>query len=315
MPTERQVEDGAHGVMAGEAPLGYIDGTAISDVRRKLMALLAEAEIISADSDARRLVLAATNVHAIDLIRYPNRQVTVDEAERLQAYAARRLKHEPVTRILGEREFYGRTFTVTPDTLDPRADSETLIQVVLNYISQNRLRAVPLRIIDVGTGTGCLILTLLAEVPTATGLAIDISDQALDVARRNAERLGVTSRVTFLKTNGLDGIEETADILVSNPPYIVAADIAKLDPDVRLYDPQLALDGGPDGLTIYRAICQKIKNVVPQGLAAFEVGGHDQALMVAELLKCVWPSEVSVTQNLYRDLSGHTRCVAVEIHR
>ncbi len=175
--------------------------------------------------DARRLVAAALSVQPEDLIRDPLRCLTSGEGVELSEYLERRLKSEPVSRILGERSFYGRRFAVSHATLDPRPCSETLIEAVLELVGTQGMSKRPLRIVDVGTGTGCLLLTLLAELPDATGLGTDISQDALEMAVRNAEDLGLTGRASFRAASYLDGISETFDILISNPPYIASAEI------------------------------------------------------------------------------------------
>ncbi|MGE5267457.1 MAG: N5-glutamine methyltransferase family protein, partial [Deltaproteobacteria bacterium] len=171
----------------------------------------------------------------------------------------------------------------------------------------------PLRILDVGTGSGCILATLLAELPAARGVGTDISEAALEVARSNARRNGVSARARFEIARSLQSIEETFDVLVSNPPYIPAADVALLAPEVRKYDPLVALDGGPDGLAIYREIAAKAGTVVPAGLIAVEVGAG-QASDVARILALSVENRAGPPWTR-SDLGGHERTVALLTHR
>ena len=223
----------------------------------------------------------------------------------------RRALREPVSRILGRRDFYGRVFHVTAATLDPRPCSETLIEAALELAREEGWRGRPIRILDVGTGSGCLLLTLLAELPLATGLGTDISGEALAVAEENARRLGLAQRSRFAVANFLEGIEETFDLVVANPPYVASTDIAGLEPEVRDHDPLPALDGGPDGLDGYRAIAADIKRIVPTGWTLVEVGAG-QAAAVAQLLQGGGPDRPLPAARMWRDLGGHVRAVAVK---
>lgn len=230
-------------------------------------------------------------------------------AEIVSKGANRRLAHEPVSRILGQREFYGRTFIVTPDVLDPRPDTEAVIELALDVINSSGLSGRPLSIADVGTGSGILISTLLAELPEASGVATDVSLAALDVARRNAERLGVADRIKFVATSGLSGCTGPVDLLISNPPYIRGEEISGLEREVKDFDPLLALDGGVDGLDVYREIARNVLELQCPLMLVVEVGST-QADAVEGLFAAVgaWP----LARRL--DLGGHTRAVAMEIH-
>jgi release factor glutamine methyltransferase len=226
--------------------------------------------------------------------------VPPDVAARFASFTQRRRKSEPVSRILGNREFYGRSFQVTPDVLDPRADTETLIGAVLGLNGKG-----PLRILDLGTGSGAIAVTLLAELPEATAVASDLSAAALSVAKGNAEALGVAGRVSFVQTNWLEGIDGRFDLIVSNPPYVPLGDIAGLAPDVREFDPPRALDGGPDGLEAYRRIAGDAGgHLAPKGHVILEIGaGQENA--VNNLLK----AQGFVRESRHFDLSGHVRCL------
>lgn len=251
--------------------------------------------------DARLLLQAAANLTREALIADPDRPVAADAAARFTAFIDRRLTGEPVSRILGVREFYGRAFTVAPATLDPRPDTETLIEAALSFMPAGR----PCRLIDLGTGTGAIALTLLAERPLAEAVLTDISTQALAVARANAQKLGVASRASFVETSWFAGVAGRFDLILSNPPYIPTAILPTLEPDVRKFDPGSALDGGPDGLGPYREIAAQAPFfLAPQGRVIVEIG-EGQALEIEDIFK----ASGLVPAGRWKDLAGHVRCL------
>jgi release factor glutamine methyltransferase len=297
--------------MAREGEATGFAGLSVRDALRRLTLRLEASQIETPAIDARRLVAAALGATTIELLRDPDRRLTASEGEVLESYAERRLNREPVSRILGRRGFYGRDFVVTGATLDPRPCSETLIDAVLAIAAEEGWENKPISILDVGTGTGCLALTLVAELPEAKGVATDVSREALDVSRINAEQLGFLDRVEFREGRFLDDIDGVFDVLVSNPPYIPSGDIPGLEAEVREFDPRLALDGGADGLGAYREISSGLAKVLPKGWAVFEIGAG-QAQDVAAILARDNPSHVEI--RYFRDLGGHIRCVAVKTH-
>lgn len=239
---------------------------------------LAQAGVASPRLDARLLAAAALGA---DPSAVALRQVEPDEASagRFAELVERRAAREPVSRILGRREFWSLDFALGPDTLDPRPDSEILVQAVLD-----RLPAGPVRLLDLGTGTGCLLAALLSERPDASGLGIDIAPGAVARARANLGALGLGQRAEVVEGSWLSGIAGPFDAVLSNPPYIPTADLATLEPELA-FDPGRALDGGADGLDCYRTILLDAARVLaPGGLIAFEIG-HDQGAEVAALLE------------------------------
>jgi release factor glutamine methyltransferase len=217
--------------------------------------------------DARLLLQAASGISQEELIANPSATLAPDAAARFETFIARRVKYEPVSRILGTRDFYGRSFAVTPDVLDPRADTETLIALALDLCPSS------CHFLDLGTGSGAIAITLCAERPDFTGVATDISPAALFVAQQNAAALGVGNHLRFHRGAWFEGIAETFDLIISNPPYI--RNDAALMPDVAKYDPVLALFGGPDGLEAYRSIAKDAaKFLKPNG---FETQGFIHA--------------------------------------
>jgi release factor glutamine methyltransferase len=235
--------------------------------------------------DARLLLCHAVGLTHEATIARASDALSPTARARLDAALARRLKREPIARITGERQFYGRRFIVDPHVLDPRPDTETLIEAALGFVERNGLRSAALNLLDLGTGTGCILLTLLAELPHARGLGTDISEDALRVAAANAERLGLSARAAFASADWLDGADGEFDLILSNPPYIPARMIGELADDVALYDPRLALDGGADGLDAYRRIAARAREALaPGGRLILEVG-EGQADPVTEILQ------------------------------
>ncbi len=291
------------------------EGVTIADAQRCVAKMLEAADFDTPQLDARLLLAAATGETAERLILDAQRRLSASEAEQLVRFAERRWLHEPVSRILGERSFYGRTFQVTPDTLDPRPDTETLIDLALELLGTIGARGVVPDIADIGTGTGAILLTLLAELPDARGLGTDISRAALDVARQNAVALGVAERATWHQGRSVEGLPGTFDLLVSNPPYIPSGDIAGLGRDVRQFDPRLALDGGVDGLDIVREIVAgATSRVRTGGWCILEVGSGQAAAVIQHIEYQCGFSSPSHRARVARDLGGHERCVAWQPH-
>ncbi len=287
-------------LFTGEQTVGH----ALAEMTR----VFASAGIHSAPRDARFLLQGLLGLDGAELLARPEKPLGA-AASPLSDAVTRRLAHEPVSRILGRRGFYGREFLVTPDVLDPRPDTEAIIDLALDIVRAKGLGESRLRVADIGTGSGILLATLLAELPQAQGIATDVSAPALAVARHNAERLGVAGRATFIATSCLDGVAGPFDLIVSNPPYVATAEIAALEPDVRNYDPALALDGGPDGLQIYRDIAADIAKLQHSLLLVLEVGAG-QAKPVKAIFQAVDGRPVGPRE----DLGGHIRAVALEIH-
>ncbi len=220
--------------------------------------------------DARLIVQHALRVDWNALFLAPDAPLSGDDRDRLQDALDRRIRGEPVSRIIGRRHFWTLDLAVSPATLDPRADSETLIEAIIAAMPD---RAAPLRVLDLGTGTGALLLAILAEFPHATGLGIDRAEAAARLARLNAESHGLGDRAAFAVGDWAEGVQGAFDLIVSNPPYIPSDDLAALPVEVRFYDPALALDGGADGLDAYRRILPAIaERLTPTGFAVVEVG-------------------------------------------
>ncbi len=208
----------------------------------------------------------------------------------------------PLSRILGEREFWSLPFALNQDTLDPRPDSECLVESVLKYRPDHQAS---MRILDLGTGSGCLLISLLSEYKNATGIGVDLSFKALDAARQNAQSILKDTRAHFTQSHWFEAVEGLFDVIISNPPYIAQKDYDTLDYHVRGYDPVLALVGGDDGLQCYREIIEKAGPFLKSsGLLALEIGVH-QAQSVSDLLKAHGFTKIKIE----KDLAGIERCL------
>ncbi len=262
---------------------------------KSAQAVLKTGRIDSPSIDARLLVEAATGATRMDILTDPYRVVTAEQQALLDGYVERRLRREPVSRILGRKGFWKIMLNVTPDVLSPRPDTETLIDVAVLAHAKNEAFTVA----DLGTGSGAILLAILAERPAATGVGTDISFDAIAVARDNAAELELDGRATFLRTEWATGFgDDSFDMVVSNPPYIPTDDIAGLDPEVREHDPILALDGGPDGLQAYRDLAPEIARVLkPGGVFAVEIG-WDQGPQVKALFEAEGFADVKVVKDL-----------------
>ena len=253
--------------------------------------------------DARLLVAGALGLTPERLILADDRPLSESESLAIEAALDRRLAGEPVARILGEKEFWGLTFRLAEATLVPRPDTETLVEATLGWIDRTHGRDAPLRIVDIGTGSGAILIALLSALPQAQGLGIDLSEQAATAARDNAERLGFADRSLFIRSSWSASSAPT-DVIVSNPPYIESRIIQTLEREVKDHDPMLALDGGEDGLDAYRHILADLDRVMRSGGAAFFEIGYDQGPALASLA-----GDAGFAARLHVDLAGHDRVV------
>jgi release factor glutamine methyltransferase len=279
-------------------------GPDFNQTRAAAARVLRQAKVETPELDARVLLVHAAGLSHEGLVARLDEVPAPDAAARFGTFVERRIGGEPVSRIIGMREFYGRPFRIDARTLDPRPDTETLIETALTLANQEK----PLRLLDPGTGSGCILVTLLAELPQAGGVGIDVSPLALECARANAEAHAVGDRASFMVSNWLDAVKGTFDFVVANPPYLSAADMAGLTPEVRDHDPSEALDGGPDGLSAYRCIVRRLRKVLrPGGFVLFEIG-PSQADAVFRILA---EAGLAVENGRWRwhDLAGRPRVV------
>ena len=288
---------------------GLDAGVSVAEATRLLGQTFRLAGIEEPEIDARALFCHALQLERAQLISHSERILDAHEAATISAFAARRLKREPVSRIIGHREFWNVMLQLSPDVLDPRPDTETVVEAALDYIVRGGLRMERLRILDIGTGTGALLLALLSELPNALGTGTDISAAALEVARGNAERNGLAARCTFVACDIAAALPGPFDLIVSNPPYVAHGDIATLAPEVRDYDPVVALDGGSDGLDGYRAIAADAGRLLaPGGRLIVELGAGQEGAVRALFTKA------GLTVGKARDdLGGIARALSVTI--
>jgi release factor glutamine methyltransferase len=281
--------------------------TTVEQARRQLAQRFREAGLDSPELDARLLVGHALGLDHPGLAAQSHRVLSATEWNAISALAGRRLKREPVARILGRKEFWGLPLWLNAKTLVPRPETETVVEAALDAIDQDLARQHPMRIADLGTGSGALLLALLSELPAAQGTGTDLSVDALHCARRNAVELGLAERVGFVACDYATALKPPLDLVVANPPYVAHADIATLDPEVRLFDPSRALDGGRDGLDAYGAIASDIRRVLaPQGALVLELGGG-QCEAVTKLFVAAGLAAGPVRH----DLSGTPRALVV----
>ncbi len=278
----------------------------LGSIRRLAAKRLGEAGSVETPAlDARLLIASVIGMSPNELVLADYRAVSVEEMARIDALLTRRAAGEPVARIVGSREFWGLSFQLAPETLVPRPDSETVIEAALAFVDRTGGRKRPLSIVDIGTGSGALLVALLAELPEAVGLGIDLSEGAARAAKGNAARLGVGARSLFV-TGDFGAAAAPADVIVSNPPYIESAVIEGLAAEVRDFDPRLALDGGADGLDAYRMIVPALEAQLRPGGSAFLEIGFDQAKAVTGLA-----ADAGLATAVHRDLAGHDRVVEI----
>ncbi len=281
-------------------------GQTVETARRRLAARFKSGAIDSPELDARILVGAALGLDLTGMIAAATRPVTAAEAARLEDFAGRRLKGEPVARILGSREFWGLPLQLSAATLVPRPDTETVVALALQMLRAGPDADRP-RIADIGTGSGAILLALLSELPDAMGVGTDISAAALRTASANARNLGLARRAAFVACDYVSALSGPFDLIVSNPPYIRSAEIKDLASEVRDYDPLGALDGGSDGLNAYRVLIpQALRLLAPGGTLALEVG-HDQGADVEQLMAA---AGLTLHGPPRTDLAGIPRAVA-----
>jgi release factor glutamine methyltransferase len=253
--------------------------------------------------DARLLVEAAAEATRADIVADPYRELTPRQEATLEDYLARREHREPVSHILGRKGFWKIMLQVNANVLTPRPDTETVLDVVLKDFPEHAAWSV----LDLGVGSGAILLAILAERPAARGLGVDVSEDAIAVARDNAAALGLTGRCALLRGDWTAGLADADfDLVVSNPPYIATEVIPTLEPEVARYEPRIALDGGPDGLAAYRILAPEILRVLkPGGRFAVEIG-YDQKEAVEALFRQAGAAQVRTT----RDLADRDRVVA-----
>ena len=275
---------------------------ALDDARRRLRA----AGIEDAGREARLLLGHASGLDPAAIIGHPDRHLAPEAVRAMAEAVSDRARRRPMAQVTGSREFWSLPFRVTQATLDPRPDSESLIGAVLGHVGDRRA---PRKVLDLGTGSGCLLLAVLSEMPNATGLGIDISAEAIAVAAANADTLGLRQRARFAVADWDRALAGRFDIIVCNPPYIPTGEIDLLAPEVSRHEPRRALDGGRDGLDAYRALAPSIvRRLAGGGLAAIEIGAGQRSMVEA-----IFAESGLATTECVADLAGISRCLVVRI--
>ena len=270
----------------------------VGGARRALARMFAAAGLDTPALDARVIVGHALGLDHAALAAAAERALGPEDRERIAAMAARRLAREPVARIVGIKEFWGLPLRVTPDVLVPRPETETVVETALAALDRDGDRTRPLRIADLGTGSGALLLALLSELPNAFGVGTDRSVAALSVARDNAEQLGLAARAGFVACDLARALVDPFDVVVANPPYVGTSEFTQLAHEVRDHDPFLALDGGPDGLRVYRALSADVPRLIGAGGHFVVEVGVGQAAAVAALFSQRQPLDVRTACDL-----------------
>jgi release factor glutamine methyltransferase len=279
----------------------------VEAARRALTAQFKTAAIDSAELDARILTGHALGLDLTGLISAAQRQLTSDESACLEDFARRRLAGEPVARILGQKEFWGLPLQLSPATLVPRPDTETVVELALQLLRAGGELDRSLRIADLGTGSGAILLALLSELPAAMGFGTDISEEALQTAAANAARAGLSDRATFIACDYASGLAGLFDLIVSNPPYIRSSDIAGLAAEVANHDPLAALDGGADGLDAYRTLIPQAARLLAPGALLVVEAGQGQSGLIEALMTAAGLTPATAPK---ADLAGIPRAVA-----
>ena len=283
-----------------------LEGLSVNAARRDVAARFRTAALDSPELDARLLIGAVLNLDHTALSVQTSRIVTRDEADAIERHVLRRIAREPVARILGVKEFWGLDFRLSPATLVPRPDTETVVSAALTFLQDQKKLASDIRIADIGTGSGAILLALLSECRMARGIGADISASALSIACINAENLGLAERASFVQSDYMAALSGPFDLIVSNPPYIPSDQNDTLEAYVRDHDPRLALDGGEDGMDAYRILAPQAAQLLLSGGAIVVEVGHDQAAAVGKIMDA---SGLTVQAPPRADLGGIHRVV------
>jgi len=253
----------------------------ISQIQRKLCNNFSTIGIETPELDARIILKEVLSLDDKDLILKEGLNISDEMIKKITAIESRRLNGEPISKIFKKRDFYKSTFVISNDVLDPRPETELIVEIANNYINKNEVK----NILDLGTGSGCILLSILKENKMINGLGIDLSKEAISIAKRNSKKLHLETQSNFLVSNWMSSVNYKYDLVVSNPPYIASGDIKKLSKSVKIYDPILSLDGGEDGLNSYRLIASDLKRIISKNALIIIEIGYNQSLQVIEIFK------------------------------
>ena len=276
----------------------------LKEIQRKLCNNFSIIGIETPELDARIILKEVLSLDDKDLILKESLDISNEMIEKIIAIESRRLNGEPISKIFKKRDFYNSTFLISNDVLDPRPETELIVEIANNYIDKNEVK----NILDLGTGSGCILLSILKENKMINGLGIDLSKDAISIAKQNSKKLNLETQSNFLISNWMSSLNYKYDLVVSNPPYIASEDIKKLSKSVKIYDPILSLDGGDDGLNSYRLIASDLKRVVSKNALIIIEIGYNQSLQVIEIFK---KNNFKLTKK-YNDINGLDRVLTFQ---
>ena len=276
----------------------------LKEIQRKLCNNFSTIGIETSELDARIILKEVLSLDDKDLILKESLDIPEEMIEKIIAIESRRLNGEPISKIFKKRDFYNSTFVISNDVLDPRPETELIVEIANNYINKNEVK----NILDLGTGSGCILLSILNENRMINGLGIDLSKEAISIAKQNSKKLNLETQSNFLVSNWMSSVNYKYDLVVSNPPYIASEDIKKLSKSVKIYDPILSLDGGDDGLNSYRLIASDLKRIISMNALIIIEIGYNQSLQVIDIFK---KNDFKLIKK-YNDINGLDRVLTFQ---
>ena len=276
----------------------------LKEIQRKLCNNFSTIGIETPELDARIILKEVLSLNDKDLILKESFDIPEEVIEKIIKIESRRLNGEPISKIFKKRDFYNSTFVISHDVLDPRPETELIVEIANNYINKNEVK----NILDLGTGSGCILLSILKENRMINGLGIDLSKEAISIAKQNSKKLNLETQSNFLVSNWMSSVNYKYDLVVSNPPYIASEDIKKLSKSVKIYDPILSLDGGDDGLNSYRLISSDLKRIISMNALIIIEIGYNQSLQVIDIFK---KNDFKLIKK-YNDINGLDRVLTFQ---
>lgn len=276
----------------------------LKEIQRKLCNNFSTIGIETPELDARIILKEVLSLDDKDLILKESLDIPEEMIEEIITIESRRLNGEPISKIFKKRDFYNSTFIISNDVLDPRPETELIVEIANNYINKNEVK----NILDLGTGSGCILLSILKENRMINGLGIDLSKEAISIAKQNSKKLNLETQSNFLVSNWMSSVNYKYDLVVSNPPYIASEDIKKLSKSVKIYDPILSLDGGDDGLNSYRLIASDLKRIIGMNALIIIEIGYNQSLQVIDIFK---KNDFKLIKK-YNDINGLDRVLTFQ---
>ena len=276
----------------------------LKEIQRKLSNNFSTIGIDTPELDARIILKEVLSLNDKDLILKESFDIPEEVIEKIIKIESRRLNGEPISKIFKKRDFYNSTFVISHDVLDPRPETELIVEIANNYINKNEVK----NILDLGTGSGCILLSILKENRMINGLGIDLSKEAISIAKQNSKKLNLETQSNFLISNWMSSVNYKYDLVVSNPPYIASEDIKKLSKSVKIYDPILSLDGGDDGLNSYRLIASDLKRIISMNALIIIEIGYNQSIQVIDIFK---KNDFKLIKK-YNDINGLDRVLTFQ---